>query len=394
MSPDVSNQITALESALAALKATVHSGQASGSAGHDSGIATDDGAQTKGADMCRVTIFQDRKKWRVRVVDRETRRSVTHSYETEAEARAAAPKLQRQYTRPVGKPVHEAIRDYRARLEAKGNKPRSIETTLGRLQDVFQGVEEVVTGELTPEMVAGAFDRYATTPGRKSGKVPSVATRANTLNEARTFCRWLAEQDWTKAELLEGVKVEGRRKRRKPQLDRVEDARRFKAKALELATQGDQGATAALATLLLGLRASEVANTTVGDLDDGCRVWIVREAKTEAGDRRVMIPEDLRGLVSKLAAGKPLTAKLFGDQANRHWVLRSVQRVCREAGVPVISAHGMRGTHASLAVQAGVSGLAVAASLGHESFTVTERHYATPSSVATGRIQSVIEALN
>lgn len=259
--------------------------------------------------------------------------------------------------------------------------------------DVF-GDGEGVTGELTPTTARDIWERYTTTPGRNTGKLPSTSTKANTLNESRTFAKWLLARGWIRAEILTGIEVEGRRKRGKAQLDRLDDARKFRTQAQELAGKGDAGAVASLAALLLGLRASEIANTTVGDLDDGGRIWIIRNAKTQAGDRKVMAPADLQPLVLELAKGKGDAAKLFGDGADRYWVRHAVRRVCRLAGVPVISAHGMRGTHASLAVAAGVAGIAVAASLGHESFAVTERHYATPESVSGARVDRVLAALN
>ena len=397
--PDISALLAARAAAAASLEAldeliAVKQGQdAVGSPGHDSGRVPDDGASTKGADMCRVTVFKDRNDWRVRITDLDTGKTTTSRYKTEAEARAAAPKLRRQYERPVGKPVRDAFADYRAKLEKKGNKARSIETTLGRLAEVFTD-SGVVTGDLTVASAKAAWDRYTTTPGRKSKRLPSVATKANTLHEAQTFTRWLLGQGWVKVDVLAGLKVEGKRNRRKPQLEKKEQSRKFLARALELGAQGDAGAVAAASALLLGLRASEIANTIVDSLDEDGRVWIISEAKTEAGDRRVAVPENLRPLLLALAKGKPNTARRFGD-VDRFWVRRSVRRLCRLATVPVISAHGLRGTHASLAVAAGVSGLAVAASLGHESFDgVTARHYATPESVAGARVERVLEALN
>ena len=49
-------------------------------------------------------------------------------------------------------------------------------------------------------------------------------------------------------------------------------------KALELASKGDEGATAALVALLLGMRASEITTRRVNDLDEdeepGDLLWI------------------------------------------------------------------------------------------------------------------------
>ena len=50
-------------------------------------------------------------------------------------------------------------------------------------------------------------------------------------------------------------------------------------------------------------------------------------------------------------------------------------RRCRTAGVPVITVHGLRHTHASLLLFAGVSIASVARRLGHASMTTTQKTY-------------------
>ena len=52
-----------------------------------------------------------------------------------------------------------------------------------------------------------------------------------------------------------------------------------------------------------------------------------------------------------------------------------MNRICQAAGVPKVTAHGMRGLHSTLAVENGVSAHVVAASLGHESSTTTMQSY-------------------
>jgi len=101
----------------------------------------------------------------------------------------------------------------------------------------------------------------------------------------------------------------------------------------------------------------------------------------------------LQPLLQRLANGKASGDQLFGVGVNRHWVLRMVARVCKIAGVPAVTPHGLRGTHATLAVGAGISGDAVAASLGHESFAVTASHYAQPEAVSGARLARVADTL-
>jgi integrase len=83
-------------------------------------------------------------------------------------------------------------------------------------------------------------------------------------------------------------------------------------------------------------------------------------------------------------APKPSEAKLFGHHW-RDWVRKWVNRICQTAGVPKVTAHGMRGLHSTLAVENGVSAHVVAASLGHESSTTTMQSYVRPEAAAGAR---------
>jgi hypothetical protein len=111
----------------------------------------------------------------------------------------------------------------------------------------------------------------------------------------------------------------------------------------------------------MGMRASEVTDRLVRDIDDDGRVLIIPHAKTRAGVRRLRIPEVLQPLLAALATAKEQNERLFGADANRYWLRLAVRRICRIAKTPIIGPHGLRGTHATLAVQAGVTGDAVAA---------------------------------
>ena len=70
-----------------------------------------------------------------------------------------------------------------------------------------------------------------------------------------------------------------------------------------------------------------------------------------------------------------------------------MKRICIAAGVPTVPAHGLRGTHARLAVEAGISGDVVAASLGHESFATTAASYAGPDAVTGAAADRVADTL-
>jgi integrase len=340
--------------------------------------------------MCKIYLFKDRgETWRVRVVDTETKGKKSYLFATEVEARAAMPGIQRAYRRPVGVKVPKALEAYRDHLATRGNRPgrpnrpRTIETTIGRLSKLFDC--EMLTGELTAAVVEGLWKTRA--------EKKAVDTLMNTLAQAKTFFRWLKAKGWIKyPEALDGIEVLGRRKKGKPQLTEDESKRLLDC-ALQLGRAGDTGAVAAATALVLGMRTSEIADRIVRDLDAGGTKLRITAAKTAAGVRTMKIPAVLQPLLQMLAKGKEPSDRLFGS-VNRHWVLRSVKRICTVSGVPLVPAHGLRGTHARLAVEAGLSGDLVAASLGHENFAVTTAHYAGADAVADAAAVRVADTLN
>jgi integrase len=143
--------------------------------------------------------------------------------------------------------------------------------------------------------------------------------------------------------------------------------------------------------LLMGMRASEIVERTVRNLDDEGRLLWITDAKTQAGVRRLEVPPQLQEHLQRLARGKSPSDRLFGRDADRHWVLRSVHRVCKAAGGPRVPSHGLRGTHATLAVGAGATSHLVAAALGHQSFATTARHYARAEAIEGAQQERVLE---
>ena len=85
-------------------------------------------------------------------------------------------------------------------------------------------------------------------------------------------------------------------------------------------------------------------------------------------------------------------ALLFGAHW-RDWPKSWVKRICKAAKVPVVTAHGMRRLHSTLATDRGISAHAVAAALGHESPTTTMRSYIAPGTVANSHQRRVMSIL-
>jgi len=72
---------------------------------------------------------------------------------------------------------------------------------------------------------------------------------------------------------------------------------------------------------------------------------------------------------------------------------RSEHAFCKAAGVPKVSAHGMRGLHGTLAVDSGITSHAVASALGHESFETTATHCAKREAVAGAQQKRALAVL-
>jgi integrase len=92
--------------------------------------------------------------------------------------------------------------------------------------------------------------------------------------------------------------------------------------------------------------------------------------------------------IGKRGFAAPIKGKLrveFADeQLSSYAGLELVRRYLEERGLRArLSAHSMRGLHSTLAMEAGVTGAVVAASLGHESVSTTTQSYAKPEAVAT-----------
>lgn len=265
--------------------------------------------------------------------------------------------------------VGQALNSYAEYMTTKGNKPRSVTTTLYRLQRFF-AENALAVNLLTQRRCAGYYQTIA------SKQKPD--THRNTLSEARTFCKWLIKQHLLRTNPIDSIEGVGRRTKGKPQLH-SDEAKRWLREAEKLAKEGEGGAVAAMMTLLMGLRCSEVIDRTVRDLDDDGRVVCVPLGKTPASRRRVDVPAMLQPYLQTLKRGKLPLALLFGHH-QRDWPRRWVKKICRLAGVPVVCAHSMRGLFATLGVENSSAPHIVSAALGHESPAMTLSNYAAPGS--------------
>lgn len=137
-----------------------------------------------------------------------------------------------------------------------------------------------------------------------------------------------------------------------------------------------------------GLRFSEALAVTPKDFDfthqslSVDKTWDYKEGtgflptKNRSSVRKVAIDWQLIVQFSELVKGLPEDQPIFVCGRVYNSTVNSVlARRCFQAGVPTISVHGLRHTHASLLLFAGVSIASVARRLGHSSMNTTQKTY-------------------
>lgn len=278
-------------------------------------------------------------------------------------------------------------------------KPKSTLHLLGRVRCILGTSITVDIRSITPDRAAKLYEQTIQQPTAKTGAPPSAATHRHDLWAARYFFDWAKVYGYVSSNPFAGVRAVGKVRTGKPQL-RLSEARRFIQTAILIFDEtGRSLPIAALLALSMGLRTGEVLDRTVRDLDDDGRFLWIDEGKTENARRHLEVPEPLRPYLLRLAQGQPPEAPLFrsdktGGFCRRTSLHRTVQRLCDRAGVPRVCTHSLRGLWATLAVSSGAASHAVAATLGHHSFEVTQRHYAQPSAVANAQTARVTARLS
>ncbi len=308
--------------------------------------------------------------WRNHVVRRSGGKRTT-AYDVYPTRELAEAALSGARSQAQGTTVKQAVDALLAQMRTAGNGDGTIETAEYRLAHFF-GLPKNADRPL----------RWLNTRGAELYAAAQVERSADThqaeLGLAKQLGEMCLKRRWLRVDPFAGVAAVGRKTHgsSKPRL-RVDESRKLLAYCHSLGN--DQHAIITLAYLLLGSRASELVKRDVRDLDDGGRLLWINRTKTAAGTRRLLIPDELRMLLLRLAKGRAPDAPLFvtdsGERATRHWAYRHVRRICKAAGVPVVSPQALRRTQTDMATDAGETALAVSRHLGHASTAVTDRSY-------------------
>lgn len=138
-----------------------------------------------------------------------------------------------------------------------------------------------------------------------------------------------------------------------------------------------------------GMRFSEALAITPADFDFSRQTLSISKTWDYKGDggflptknkssvRKIQIDWQIIVKFSELVKGLPEDKPIFvgSDKIYNSTVNDVLTRHCKACGISVISIHGLRHTHASLLLFAGVSIASVARRLGHASMTTTQKTY-------------------
>jgi integrase len=337
--------------------------------------------------------YLERGKWRIYLIDSGGRKSFI--FDTQAKAEEMKTQLAEKAQALSERRIEDSLaayRDYRVRV--RGVLPSTADEHLRHLRSLLPMEESLAA--LSPDRAQRLYLQYTQRRNRYTGQPIAVATHRWVLQIAKCWGRWLVKAGQVSSNPFSSVEPIGKPNAGKTQLTR-DEAQRLSQVAVERAQAGDDAALGVLLMLHLGMRQGEVAARVVRDLDHDGLVLIIPFGKTATSRRRLRVPAWLQPLLLRQASGKAAADLLFSQDGRkprpRQFWWRKVHELCAAAGVPAVCPHSLRGLHATLAIEEGASGEAVARALGHTHFEMTAKHYASVDSVANARLARASLAL-
>lgn len=341
--------------------------------------------------------------------------------------------MNRQIERAQERTIGEVVQARLAAFKEAGSSEESIYSIRLRLERIlppepissvkgYRGQWHTPWSALDADMAQALYDHVRKSP-RKPGnrRMPdttspiSVAYSRAVLADLKALCAFARERTWMerdKLQLIREVRPIGRANKGKAQL-RLNELVLWLQTAQEIATEyldkpvadarkfsavgplgRRDGAVAAMLALVTTIRASGICRLQVRDVDDEVTMIVAPRVKSDASMVRIEIPPFLRPILADMIAGREGKEWLFGTVRHRTWVREWVRKICAAAKVPMISTHGLRGTHSSITAAAGTTAHALMQQLGHASESMTfGGAYATQQAIVTGRLKRLTDLL-
>lgn len=330
--------------------------------------------------------YLNASKWRLVVKEGGGRKSLV--FDTEKEALAVRANLLTTFDNRANRTIGEAVDEYIEYKRKRGCGARTLHTV--RIKLAFLPAEKRLNS-ITPQTAEALYTSQT--------EQVAAATHHKNLRDAKAFYRYCCKQKYVSLNPFIDVQAIGRANAGKLQL-RQDEARKLTNYLINKAQSGDRFALALLVQILLGLRSAEVLGLHKRDLDCGATIVVVDGTKNKNAKRRLELDcPVVRDLLLQRCAPLASQALIFAqegtdDRASVPTSLhKALVRCCKDAGVPMVCPHSMRGLHSSLAVKAGATSAYVAQALGHGSDAVTRKHYISPEALDSARSARVAGAL-
>lgn len=331
-----------------------------------------------------------RTKWRVTMYDPDTQRKKSLMADSKKAAESLIHELKQQNREKVVLSVHQAVSLWIDAKLACWKHPRMAKEVRERIES---WIPDVAVTDIEKSQAHELYVGLTKTVGRFGVLKP--ATHHARLKATKEFWRWLVQQEYVQSSPWEQVKPIGTASAGKKQL-RGKDARALERTLFGLAETGDEGALAILVQLYLGLRPGEVLGLLVGALD-GNDVY-VDGTKNKNAKRRLELYPEVAQLLQRHCNGRPDHERIFAaslpQKPTTTWMYKRLHRYCDQAQIERVCPHSLRGLHSSLAIEAGATSHDVARALGHSSFEITKKHYASPESIDSDRLRKIRQALH
>lgn len=374
-------------------------------------------------------------RWRVRVYD-GTGSCVSESFGSEEEAldyirgfnhsvtveaaRERVAKLERQLDEARAHllslenraiTVREALDQYEMSLRDKRRAQGTIEATRRKIGSLCVSIMDIPMGTLTHRQATELYRARTQALVRRGSSKRATpiadATHIAELEYAERFWNWAIKAKIVHANPWRDVERIGQPREGKEQLSAEESLRLHETLCralLRCDIRIVKRALGAALALYEGFRAHEIVGLPVRFVfSDGSHLEI-RKSKTRAGRRASRVPEELLELRAALARVRddavarakaegrdPLAERMLPFDLT--WVRRQAHHFCREAGVPLVCAHALRGMQSTLATEGGETAAAVAAALGQTSARIAKKHYIDPATLHGAQAAQVARKL-
>ncbi len=267
--------------------------------------------------------------------------------------------------------IEEWLARYRTtviRRDGSGPTETSIQAHEDRLLGLLAPAMDWPVAWVTPQAAQGLMNTY------------QISRKAVTCMNARaSACLVWGGGPWKEVTVKAAPPVYG-----KEQLSESELARlvRHALKVIDRKEAGWRSTAGVLCLLLFGRRSGEVVALKVRDLsDDGARITFMSRKANRGKRFSLNVPEYLRPALLACATGKKPDESLIGVQ--RGQLRKQLLTLCGTLGLPEVTAHSLRGSHATLSIRSNTPEV-VANALGN-TVRVAQAHY-----IATGAEESAL----